>query len=236
MPAARPCLPPCTVLAAVLFTFACSSSVVVQTDFPEPLVEPLPLTVGLRYLPEFTEYQYAEELPNDFDWSFDIGAANRALFDTIFGQMFARVVPLSAEDPVPAGVDLLIVPRVDALEFSLPRQSRSNQYAVWIRYNLQLLKPDGSLITDWPIAAYGQNDSRRFGGAASMAAATRRAMRDAAAQIAAGLADKAKVESLPSGASAATAEVAEADADREPRADELSTDEESDNEADNDAS
>ncbi|MDJ0929314.1 MAG: hypothetical protein QNJ73_16875 [Gammaproteobacteria bacterium] len=186
-------------LAAAAALSACSQAVVVEPDFPKPLVEPLPLAVGLRYSPEFTGYQYAEDLPNDVDWSFDIGAANRALFDKVFNEMFDRAVDLGEREPAAAGVDLVVEPRVEALEFSLPRQSRTDQYAVWIKYKLHVTRPDGSVITDWPIAAYGQSDSKRFGGAKSMAVATARAMRDAAAQIAAELADRAKVEAIISG-------------------------------------
>lgn len=226
------------VLGMALLATACSSSVVVQADFPQPVIEPVPLTIGLRYLPEFTGYEYAEELPNDFDWRFDIGAANRALFDTVFGQMFEHSVALDATAPVPPGVDLVVVPTVDALEFSLPRQSGDDQYAVWIRYRLEVQKPDGDLVTEWPIAAYGQADARRFGRAASMTAATRRAMRDAAAQIAAGLADKAQIESIlaDGGADAAAAEIAKANRQAEPAAEEAPASDETSDEDDNDAS
>jgi hypothetical protein len=64
---------------------------------------------------------------------------------------------------------------------------------VWIRYNLNVFAPDGTLITRMPISAYGQSDSRTFKGGSSMEQATIRAMRDAAASIIVGFGADPKI-------------------------------------------
>ena len=74
---ARFLLPP--VLICLLL--ACSKSIVVETDFPEPLVPSLPLSVGLYYGETIRDYSYHEELPYDGDWTFKLGEANAKLFD-----------------------------------------------------------------------------------------------------------------------------------------------------------
>jgi hypothetical protein len=63
---------------------ACAQSVVVETDFPEPLVPTLPLHMGVHYPEALTAYVYTEMPANDVKWTFDIGAANKKLFDSIF--------------------------------------------------------------------------------------------------------------------------------------------------------
>lgn len=165
---------------------ACAQSVVVNTDFPEPLVEPLPLTVGVHYDPALTEYVYTEELPGDGTWSFTLGEVNSKLFDGAFAALFENTIAVEdtggTGDPYDS-LNAVIEPTLEAFEFSLPRQSRSEQYSVWIRYRLNVYKPDGTLITGWPVSAYGQSDSQIFGKSKSMEQATINALRDAFASI-----------------------------------------------------
>jgi hypothetical protein len=178
-----------TVLAYVSLLPACSKSVVVTTDFPEPIVSALPLSVGLYYGEALREYIYREDLPNDGTWSFSLGEANTRLFDGIFESLFEQTVHVdnTGEPGAPRStLDAIIEPSIEALEFSLPKQSRSDQYAVWIRYNLDIYKPDGNLITRWTISAYGQSDSKILGANKAMAKATISAMRDAGASIVTG--------------------------------------------------
>jgi len=166
----------------VCLTAGCAQTVEVKSDFPDPLVEKLPLEVGMRYSQAFLEYSYAEDLPDDVTWTFSIGESNRKLFDKIFTTLMERAVEVSDGDSL-NGLDAIIEPRVVALEFSLPRQSRSDQYAVWIRYMLRVLDNEGQLISELPISAYGQSDSKLLNGDDSMRQAAIRAMRDAAVSI-----------------------------------------------------
>lgn len=173
----------------------CSQAVLVQADFPDPVVSPLPLAVGLKYPETLTGYVYTEEVPNDYAWTFDIGAANTSLFDSVFLHLFERTVRIDpgSDSPPPADLDAVIEPSLEAFEFSLPRQSRTDQYAVWIRYNLTVFRPGGEVIVSWPVSAYGQSDSRTFKANRSMELATIRAMRDAAATIALGFEKQPKI-------------------------------------------
>jgi len=176
---------------------ACGKSIVVDTDFPDPVIQPLPLKIGIHYEDAFTQYSYSEELPNDIEWSFDLGGANRKLFDNLFSALFDITSPVAGNggpDPAYDGLDAVITPAVEAFEFSLPRQSHSDQYAVWIRYNLQVYAPDGTLITKWPVSAYGQSDAHSFGANAAMKEAVIKAMRDAAASIIMGFAEEQKIK------------------------------------------
>ena len=175
-----------TVFACLCLLSACSKSVVIMTDFPEPIVSALPLGVGLHYGEALRDYSYSEDLPNDGTWSFSLGEANTRLFDGIFESLFEQTVHIDntgGPDAQRLALDAIIEPSIEALEFSLPKQSRSDQYAVWIRYNLDIYTPDGNLITRWTISAYGQSDSTMLGANKAMAKATINAMRDAGASI-----------------------------------------------------
>jgi hypothetical protein len=176
-------------LACLGLSCACSKSVVVETEFPEPLIAPLPLSVGLLYGEALQNFSYHEDLPNDGTWSFSLGDANTKLFDGIFAALFERTTHVDSTGGTGApysNLDAIIEPSIEALEFSLPRQSRSDEYAVWIRYNLDIYTPDGNLITRWTISAYGQSGSKMLGADKAMMRATISAMRDAGASIVTG--------------------------------------------------
>lgn len=165
-----------------LVSAGCSQNVQVQTTFPEPLVEPLPVTVGVHYNEALTSYSYSEELPADsMDWNFSIGAANKLLFKSIFDEVFTTTIPVSTN--AADGVTAVLEPNIEAFEFSLPRHSGSKQYGVWIKYSVNVYGPDGQLRVNWPVKGYGEVDSRRFKGNQTMRQATVLAMRDAAVII-----------------------------------------------------
>ena len=184
-------------LLAGLLLCACAQTVVVETDFPSPLIEPLPLTVGLHYDSALTDYRYTEELTSNGSWTFTLGEANTKLFDGALTSLFEQTVRVDAAggtgDPYD-GLNAVIEPILEAFEFSLPSQSRSEQYSVWIRYRLNIYEPDGTLVTGWPISAYGQSDARTFGKSAAMEQAAINALRDAYASIVIGFAKQPKIK------------------------------------------
>jgi hypothetical protein len=61
-------------LLAAIGLAGCSSSVVVQSDFPAPLVEPLPVRMGVIFDDELHNYIYYEELPQHTAWTIDMGS------------------------------------------------------------------------------------------------------------------------------------------------------------------
>ncbi|MFW2403147.1 MAG: hypothetical protein ACN4GT_00185 [Gammaproteobacteria bacterium] len=184
-------------LVATLALTGCSQEVVVQTTFPDPLVEEIELDAGVYFAEELKNYDYTEDLPGDVSWSFTLGEANVKMFNRALGALFQELVPVDQPGGVGAPfdrVDLVVAPKLEAFEFSLPRQSRSDQYAVWIKYTIAIHEPDGTLFTEWPVSAYGQADSRLFRGSGAMEAAVVRAMRDAIANIVIGLPEEPNVK------------------------------------------
>ena len=172
-------------IGALALLVGCSTKVVVpDQSIPEPLIAQLPLSVGARYPESFENFVHEETVIGKDTWEIDLGRSNRLLFDKLFGSMFSGFQVLTAEeDPADYGLDALIEPTIDAFEFSVPEQSQTDAFAVWIRYRIRVFDRNGDQIANWPISAYGKSMTTTFGGDDALRRAAVLAMRDAAALI-----------------------------------------------------
>ncbi len=188
----------------------CSKSVTLEDPtIPDPLVEQIPLAVAVRYPKEFEHYVHKEKVIGKDEWTIDMGRANSMLFTKLFGSLFSDCTvigerPKEAGEPeddalpghpvrckfVPADtnphdlpIDALIEPSIDAFEFSVPNQSQTDSFAVWIRYRLKIFDAQGNEIANWPLSAYGKAMSSMMGGDDALRHAAVLAMRDAAALV-----------------------------------------------------
>jgi hypothetical protein len=175
-----------TTLLGLLLTgtlAGCASNVTLKTPtIPEPLLEQIDMTVGVRMPAAFEHFVHEESVYGQQEWSIDLGRSNAALFEQLFDYMFTNVTILGAEDdPQLMALDALIEPSIDAFEFSTPDQSNTEAFAVWIRYRLKVYDPEGQLVSNWPVAAYGKSQTTKMGGSDALERAAILAMRDAAA-------------------------------------------------------
>ena len=96
--------------------------------------------------------------------------------------MFTDFTVIDANtDPRDLTIDALIEPSIDAFEFSVPSQSRTDTYAVWIRYRLRVYDSNGDPFANWPLSAYGKSEQTGLTGEEPLKRAAVLAMRDAAA-------------------------------------------------------
>ncbi len=182
---------------------ACSSQKLAlsQPTLPEPLIDEIPLRVGVRYSPEMSDFTHHEELLANQEWTVALGDANKQLYRQIFASMFSEVLELEAgSDPDALGVDLVIHPSVEAFEFALPQQSRTEAYTVWIRYRLTVFDKTGEELASWPVNAYGKAAADRFEGTKAIQRAASLAMRDAAALVTMRFAQETGIRTEASGA------------------------------------
>jgi len=163
----------------------CSSHVTVNNPtIPDPLVEKIPLSVAVRYPPEFEHFVHQEQVIGKEKWTIDLGRSNKFLFTNLFRSMFNDLTVVEgSEEPADLGVDALIEPSIDAFEFSTPSQSQTEAFAVWIRYRIKIFDRDGEQFANWPISAYGKSQTTMMGGDEALQRAAVLAMRDAAALI-----------------------------------------------------
>ena len=149
---------------------------------PVPLVNKIPVSVGLRIPENFNNFVHEESIFGREEWSIDLGGSNAALFEQLLGHMFESVTLVGeSDDPGLMGLDALIEPSIDAFEFSTPTQSRTESFAVWIRYRLKVYDREGTLISNWPVSAYGKSQTTTMNKDEALERAAVLAMRDAAA-------------------------------------------------------
>jgi hypothetical protein len=152
------------ILGSLMFTLillvsGCATKVEVSGNFPTPIFHQMPLSVGVYYPEPFSQYTYQEANEDRSDRTIGIGAAQVQLFRTILPSIFKNVVPVSsAKSPNPAQpVDLVLTMTVDDFQYTVPSETLFDLYEVWIKYNMQLFDPQGQLIADWILTAYGKS-------------------------------------------------------------------------------
>lgn len=176
----------------------CSSNVMLKTPtIPEPLLEQIPMTVGLRMAENFEHFVHEEKMLGSEQWSIDLGRSNAALFEQLLAYMFAGVTVVGPEDDVELmPLDALIEASIDAFEFSTPNQSNTEAFAVWIRYRLKVYDREGKMISNWPVSAYGKSQTTTMGGSEALQRAAILAMRDAAALMIMKFDNETRISSL----------------------------------------
>jgi hypothetical protein len=136
----------------------------VESDFPTPLVEPLPVRMGVIYDDALKNYVYAEAVPDQSKWTIALGNANIAMLTPLFSSMFAEVDEVQDVPVQPAkavGLDGVLRPALERFEFDVPVGERDQFVEVWIQYKLTLYEPDGSVVTEWPVSGYGKAELNR---------------------------------------------------------------------------
>ncbi len=184
----------------------CGGNVTLKAPtIPEPLLEQIDMSVGVRMPENFEHFVHEEEIYGSQSWSIDLGRSNAALFEQLFAYMFSRVVVLApGDDPQLMPIDALIEPSIDAFEFSTPEQSNTEAFAVWIRYRVKVYDTEGKLVSNWPVAAYGKSQTTMLGDSEALQQAAVLAMRDAAALMIMKFDNVTRISSLAGGASQPT--------------------------------
>ena len=173
--------------SAALLLAGCAGggSVAVPQQFPVPLVEKLPLPMGIYLDEALTGYVHKEAIEGQGEWSIDLGSAQRPMFDALLRGLFIGhrfVASASAANPNVAGI---LAPSIEELQFTTPKQTRSEYHEVWIRYRFQLHDNQGNALGEWELTAYGKSHRQNHGMASnSLQAAALDACRDAMADFA----------------------------------------------------
>lgn len=177
--------PMAVALALTSSLYGCAgATVTVPTTFPVPLVEKLPLRMGVHLTPELLDYTHHEELENLGEWTIDLGDAQEPMFRNLLTGMFEDYALVADPRSPDANVDAVLVPNIEEVQFSIPSQSRNTYYEVWIKYQFQLYSRDGTLLADFPMTAYGKANEKNYGMQAdepALQAAALAACRDAMA-------------------------------------------------------
>jgi len=144
------------VLSAALS--GCTNTLLVEGDFPSPLVNKIPIKVGIHYSDRFSNYQYVEQSEDRGKWIIIIGEAQENMFSTVLAGMFDEVQEIDSLPPYDEslGVDLVISPLVDEFQYTLPAETKIKVYEIWLKYNVRVYQKGGGLLADWILTAYGK--------------------------------------------------------------------------------
>ena len=177
-------------ILVVLVLAGCSgANVQIAGEIPTPLVPPLPLRVGLYLEPALIQYVFEEKIEDHGDWRVEVGPMQTKLFRQIATAMFIEAVPVDSLAPSQTNLDAVLAPSIAEFQISIPSQTRSEFYEVWIKYLMHLYDTHGTLIAEWPLTAYGKANRADFGFMESsdklaIQQATMTALRDAGAFLA----------------------------------------------------
>jgi hypothetical protein len=169
-------------LTTVLALTGCSSTnrLEVQDQFPIPMIEKSPVRLGVLLDDDLLSYVHEETIENKGSWEVSLGVAQQSLFNNLAIGVFEEfefVDKQSAEH-----LDGVLQPHISEVQFSLPDQTRSDYYEVWIRYQFKLFDAAGTMIGEWTLPAYGKAKRKDYGSKnTGMQAAAIAACRDAMA-------------------------------------------------------
>jgi hypothetical protein len=149
--------------------------VVVEGKFPTPLLDPLPITLGVIYPQAFAEHEFFDEAKGrtETDWLVKTGEAQVTFWDKVFTGMFDEVVHIRDWETVlahGADIDGVIIPAISDLQYTIPTHTNVKIYEIWMRYEFRLVdisaihqQDDGALTVNpderlaaWPVTAYGK--------------------------------------------------------------------------------
>lgn len=161
-------------LFILLFVVACTSrEVVVEGAFPTPLIDPLPVSVGILFTQEFREHELIDDATGrgEVSWRVSTGSAQVDFWSTLFPAFFQNVVFINSyEDLETYDVDAVLIPEVSEVQYAIPLYTSVKVYEIWMRYQLSLVEPEQIMDTDnktinlenmqafaeWPLTAYGK--------------------------------------------------------------------------------
>lgn len=176
-----------------------------KPSIPAPLVEKIPVVVGVHIPAEFREAVHHEKR-NGANFAISLGAGQASGFERLLEAMFIRTVSVPAADagartdPEIRGV---LEPVLEEFAFITPADAGSNLYAVSLKYRINGYTPTGELVDSWRFTGYGSQAAGSLGtkGKEALQQATALAIRDAAAKLATELRDQAVIRGLLPGES-----------------------------------
>lgn len=164
-------------------------SIILQDAWPASVVKPLPVRIGVLYDSSIANYSHEETPPIGRAWAIDLKDTQQRLFNRTFTAMFSQVHAMASLDEASADARLagILLPILLDFQLATPAQTHKDYFEVWLKYEIQLLAPDSSLLHRWYITAYGQAPQAALQSQGkSMQIALSKALRDASAAFVVG--------------------------------------------------
>ena len=147
-------------LPLILLTAGCA--VPVKTEMgavvlPAPVLEKLPVTVGVLYTNEFKTAKHIQKvsmLDMTANLDLSIGPANISLFDQLTTSMFSDVVHIDPKNPEELSkqdVDAILEPSLVSIHYGAVINGIQWSFSLSLTYNVKLYLPDGDEILTFSI-------------------------------------------------------------------------------------
>jgi hypothetical protein len=171
------------------------SQVIVESTFPRPIIEPLPVSMGVVMPDELYNFIYTEDIPDQSLWTIALGDANVAMLAPLFEVMFRDTTDLDSLALAAADTTLdgVIEPKLEKFEFDVPQGERDKFVEVWLQYEITVYEPGGATVIEWPVSGYGKSELLHDPEDAVQRAAVV-AMREAGATIATKFSDQPQIK------------------------------------------
>lgn len=143
---------------------ACAGTKTLQVDasrFPVPLMSQSPVSLGVHLDDTINSFVHTETIEKKGTWEVVLGPVQQTLFANLSSGVFEAYE--FVDDTRAPHLDGVLRPIIKEVQFSLPSQTRSNYYEVWIRYDFELYDREGGLLGQWSLPAYGKANKNNFG-------------------------------------------------------------------------
>jgi len=175
-----------TTAAAIAGCSTAKLSLEVDSNVPKPITKTIPIDMGVYYSDNFRNFVYKEKSQDREEWTIDNRKSRLNLFNQVLSSMFDSIKPVdnTKVSKNSSDIEAILEPDVLEMQLGLPSETQLDFYEAWVKYDMKLYQPDGALISQWEIAAYGKASSESFGGATEgLNAAIDSALRDAGAKM-----------------------------------------------------
>jgi hypothetical protein len=168
-------------MVALVLGGCTATNVEISDQFPIPLLQKTPVRLGIHLNEDLRTLVYREKIEKKGEWVIAVGAAQEAMFTNLATGVFEDYAFVGGPNEA-AGFDGVLQPAIDEVQFSIPKQTRSDYYEVWLKYRFKLFDRAGNLVGEWNLPAYGKAHEQDYGGSGSaLEAAALAACRDAMA-------------------------------------------------------
>ena len=174
-------------LLLVVLCQSCTQSIVINTTVPEPLVEKIEnFNLAVIYEDNIQNYQYENiNSKSSACCEIDFSDSQLNLFRKILQSFFPGLIELpNNNSEMLSNVHLYMEPQLDAFEFLSPEESRNDKYAVWLKYKIDIYDNKKTLLSNWNITGYGEQNTGSFGVSESLTKAIDLALRDTGVNLA----------------------------------------------------
>ena len=174
-------------LLLIVLCQSCTQSIVINTTVPEPLVEKIEnFNLAVIYEDNIQNYQYENiNSKSSACCEIDFSDSQLNLFRKILQSFFPGLIELpNNNSKMLSAVDLYMEPQLDAFEFLSPEESRNDKYAVWLKYKIDIYDNKKTLLSNWNITGYGEQNTGTFGVSESLTKAIDLALRDTGVNLA----------------------------------------------------